>query len=159
MGGMGQVLLAEDTQLLRPVALKVMLPHLAAHASARQRFLREARSAAAVKHYHIVTIYEVGEDRGTAFIAMEYLRGSSLEQYLPSKGTPPIAHVLRIGREIAEGLAAAHERGLIHRDIKPANIWLEAPDGRIKLLDFGLARPQAEDAQITGTGAVLGTPS
>ena len=141
---MGVVFQAEDPQLQRLVALKAMLPTLAASASARQRFLREAQAAAAVKHDHIVTIYQVGEDRGVPFLAMEFLEGEPLDDRLKREGKLPLAEVLRIGREIAEGLAAAHERGLIHRDIKPANIWLEGPPtggaARVKILDFGLAR-------------------
>ena len=107
------------------MALKAMLPGLAASDSARQRFLREARAAAAIKHDHIVTIHQVGEDRGVPFLAMEFLEGEPLDARLKREGKLPVAEVLRIGREIAEGLAAAHKRGLIHRDIKPANIWLE----------------------------------
>ena len=120
-----------------------MLPALAASASAKQRFLREARAAAAIKHDHIVTIYQVGEDRGAPFLAMEFLEGEPLDDRLKREGKLPLAEVLRIGREMAEGLAAAHERGLIHRDIKPANVWLEGDRGRVKILDFGLvhARP------------------
>jgi eukaryotic-like serine/threonine-protein kinase len=158
-GGMGLVLLAEDAKLRRPAALKVMLPRHAADAVAKERFLREARVAAQVKHDHIVTIYQVDEERAVPFIAMEFLQGMSLDAFLKAKGTPGISHVLRIGREIAEGLAAAHERGLVHRDVKPANVWLEAPHGRVKILDFGLARQQQEDAHLTGSGTVVGTPS
>ena len=128
-GGMGVVFQAEDPHLQRLVALKAMLPGLAASESAKQRFLREARAAAALKHDHIVTIYQVGEDRGAPFLAMEFLEGESLDDRLKREGKLPLAEVLRIGREMAEGLAAAHERGLIHRDIKPANVWLEGKKG------------------------------
>ena len=124
-GGMGIVFLAEDVQLKRRVALKVMKPALAANALARQRFLGEAEKTAAIMHDHIVTIYQVGEDRGIAFLAMELLEGEVLADRLNREGRLPVADVLRIGREAAQGLAAAHERGLIHRDIKPGNIWLE----------------------------------
>ena len=101
-----------------------------------------ARSApaAALEHDHIVPIYQVGEDRGVPFLAMPLLREARLDDRL-ARALLPLAEILRIGREIAAGLAAAHERGLIHRDIKPANIWLEAETGRVKILDFGLARP------------------
>ena len=124
-GGMGRVFLAEDVQLKRPVALKVMKPALAADALVRQRFLGEAEKTAAIKHDHIVTIYQVGEDRGIAFLAMELLEGEVLTDRLNREGRLPVTDVLRIGREVAEGLAAAHKRRLIHRDIKPGNIWLE----------------------------------
>src|SRR5262249_5905800 len=124
-GGMGVVFRAEDPQLRRQVALKAMLPALAANKSARQRFLREARAAASIKHEHIVTIYQVSEDRGVPFLAMEFLEGESLDDRAKRMGQLPLAEALRIGREIASGLEAAHEHGLIHRDIKPANIWLE----------------------------------
>jgi serine/threonine protein kinase len=129
-GGMGVVFAAEDMQLGRPVALKIVRPALATSAEVRERFLREARAAAAVKHDHIVTIYQVGEARGMPFLAMEYLDGETLEARLRRDGPLLLAELLRIAREIAEGLAAAHGRGVIHRDIKPSNIWLEAREQR-----------------------------
>ena len=137
---MGVVFQAEDPQLKRPVAFKAMLPALAASDVGRQRFLREAQAAAAIEHDHIVAIYQVGEDRGVPFLAMEFLKGEPLDDWLKRDEHLPLAEMLRIGREIAEGLAAAHETGLIHRDIKPANIWLEGKRSRVKILDFGLAR-------------------
>jgi serine/threonine protein kinase len=123
------------------------------------RFVREAQATAAIKHDHIVTIYHVGRDNEILFLAMEYLQGLSLERWLERGRKPSIDLALRIGREIAAGLAAAHRRGLIHRDIKPANIWLEAPSGRVKILDFGMARSQRDDVLITQSGTVLGTPA
>jgi serine/threonine protein kinase/regulation of enolase protein 1 (concanavalin A-like superfamily) len=158
-GGMGLVFLAEDTHLLRPVALKVIRPELAASPEAAARFVREARSAAAIKHDHVVTIYQVGEAQGVAFLAMEYLQGVSLQRWLDRGRTPSIDLILRIGREVASGLFAAHRLGLVHRDIKPANIWLEAPNGRAKILDFGQARAEREDVQITRSGTIMGTPA
>jgi WD40 repeat protein len=158
-GGMGVVFKAEDPQLQRLVALKAMLPSLAAVPSARQRFLREARAAAKLKHDHVVTIHQVGEDRGAPFLAMEFLEGEPLDERLKRKPPLSLAEILRIGRETAEGLQAAHERGLIHRDIKPANLWLEGPRARVKILDFGLARPGDEQAQLTQDGAIVGTPA
>jgi serine/threonine protein kinase len=158
-GGMGVVFQAEDVQLQRPVALKALLPALAASTTAHQRFLREARSAAAIDHDHIVHIYQVGEDRGVPFLAMQFLQGEPLDQRLKRERKPPLAEVLRIGRETAEGLAAAHAKGLIHRDIKPANLWLEGERGCVKILDFGLARAAGGEGHLTQTGAIVGTPA
>jgi len=184
-GGMGMVFLAEDTKLERRVALKVMLPRFAENPTAKQRFLREAKSAAALKHDHIITIYQVDEDRGVPFLAMEYLEGQSLDQRLKTGQPPSVQESVRIGRDVAQGLAAAHARGLIHRDVKPGNIWLEtiadlrlqvadSSEGRrdanlqseicnlqfrVKLLDFGLARAQADDVHVTQSGAIVGTPA
>jgi serine/threonine protein kinase len=160
-GGMGVVFLAEDLQLRRRVALKVMAPALAADETARQRFLREARATAALHHDHVVTIYQVAEDRGVPFLAMELLAGESLEAHLHREGRLPLAETLRFGREIAVGLDAAHEQQLIHRDIKPANIWLEARRGqpsRVKILDFGLAHFERSNDRLTQFGTVVGTP-
>jgi serine/threonine protein kinase len=122
---MGVVFHAEDTLLQRPVALKALLPGLAVGGLGRQRFLREARAAAAVEHEHVVAIYHVGEVGGVPFLAMPLLKGESLAERLRREGRLSVAEVLRLGREIAVGLAAAHQKGLIHRDIKPANVWLE----------------------------------
>jgi urea transport system substrate-binding protein len=156
-GGMGVVFQAEDTHLQRIVALKVIPPASAANSMARERFLREARACAQLKSDHVVTIYQVGQDRDIPFLAMEFLQGQTLEDRLEGERLP-LREVLRIGREIAAGLAAAHERGLIHRDIKPSNIWLEAPTGRVKLLDFGLARATGSRSDLTQTGRIVGTP-
>jgi serine/threonine protein kinase len=131
-GGMGVVFKAEDPQLRRLVALKAMLPSLAVNVTARQRFLREAQAAAAIQHDYIVPIYDVGEDNGVPYLAMPFLRGESLEVRLrKARGPLPTAEVLRIGLQVAEGLAVIHELGLIHRDIKPGNIWLEEVSGRV----------------------------
>jgi hypothetical protein len=163
-GGMGLVFEARDPGLDRRVALKVLGPETAAHPTGRGRFLREARAAAALQHDHVVTIHQVGEDRGLPFFVMPLLRGETLDARLGRVGRLPLPETLRIGREIAEGLAAAHAAKLIHRDIKPANVWLEgepgasATGGRVKLLDFGLARPQTGDSALTRLGTLLGTP-
>jgi len=165
VGGMGVVFQAYDPQLERLVALKAMLPALAASASARQRFLREAKATAAIKHDHIVTIYQVGEDRGVPFLAMEFLEGEPLdvrlgrERWGAAASPLPLREALRIAREIADGLDAAHQRGLIHRDVKPANVWLEGDRRRVKILDFGLARAVTDNANLTQEGAIVGTPA
>src|SRR5262249_28475988 len=141
------------------VALKVLKPEHAASPVARQRFLREAQAVAALEHDHIVAIYQVGEDRGVLFLAMPLLRGETLQNRLHREGALAPAEVVRIGREVATGLAAAHAHGLVHRDIKPGNIWLEDGTGRVKILDFGLARPAQDEAHLTQSGAVVGTPA
>ncbi len=158
-GGMGMVLLAEDSQLRRLAALKIMLPQYASNPQFHERFLREARAAARIKHDNVVSIYQVGDEHGIPFIAMEYLKGQPLDQYLKEAGKLSLGQVLKIGREMADGLQAAHTEGLIHRDIKPGNIWLETPKGRVKILDFGLAREEQDDIHLTKSGAVVGTPA
>ena len=167
-GGMGAVYLARDDKLDRAVALKTMRPEIAAQPGAVARFLREARAAAKVAHDNIIPILHIGEDAGTPYIVMPLLEGEPLNEFLRRVPVCPVAVVLKVGRETADGLAAAHARGLVHRDIKPANIWIEgdatssdlaARFRRVKVLDFGLARPANDDTQLTGTGAVLGTPA
>jgi serine/threonine protein kinase len=164
-GGMGKVLLAEDTRLGRLVAVKTLRAELAAIPQARERFLREARTAASLEHDHLVPIYHVGEADGVPFLAMPLLKGETLDALLRRTGKPlPPLQAARIAREVAEGLSAAHELRLIHRDVKPSNIWLEAPHGRVKILDFGLAKAhdvsETEfDPNLTATGAIVGTPA
>jgi serine/threonine protein kinase len=162
IGGRGIVFLAEKLPSNERLALKVLLPHLAENRAAKQRFLREARSAASVGHHHCVQVFDVGEEGGLPFLAMELLSGSTLEDLIERAGRLSIPEALRLGIQIADALAIAHARGLIHRDIKPANIWVDpAGGGRVKLLDFGLARSDdAEhgDVSITQPGAILGTP-
>lgn len=157
-GGMGIVYRAEDSKLKRAIALKVMRPEIAASETSRKRFLREAQSAARIDHENIVTIYQVDEDNGVPFIAMRYLNGETLKTKLRREGRIDSRVVADVGRQVATGLAAAHEQGLIHRDIKPENIWMEAETGRVKILDFGLARTPDADVRLTQSGLVVGTP-
>ena len=156
-GGMGVVFRASDEKLQRVVAIKVLAPHLAGSALARQRFLREARAAAAVSHDHVVTIHAV-EEQGAPYLVMQYVAGVSLQERLRQRGPLAIKEVLRIGMQAARGLAAAHAQGLVHRDVKPANILLENGVERVKITDFGLARA-GEDVPLTQTGTVAGTPA
>ena len=159
-GGMGTVFMAEDTRLHRVVALKVMLPSIAKKAVARQRFIHEARATAAIEHDHIVTIYEVNEANDIPYLAMQVLKGMTLDDWLRAGKTLNVPQIMRIGKEIAKGLAAAHASKLIHRDIKPSNIWLDAANkGRVKILDFGLARPTNEETHLTQEGIIIGTPA
>lgn len=158
-GGMGTVYLAEDQQLKRQVAIKVMKPKFAASPIARQRFIHEAQAVAKVSHDHIVTIFQVSEHAGRPFIAMPVLQGETLADKLQRTPKLSVTEIIHFGRQIAEGLQAAHDVGLIHRDIKPANIWIEPQQrGRVKILDFGLARTLQEDRGLTQSGMIIGTP-
>jgi formylglycine-generating enzyme required for sulfatase activity/serine/threonine protein kinase len=156
-GGFGIVLRAFDEKLHRVVALKVLAPELAANGSARKRFVREARTAAAVKNEHVVGIYGVEENAQPPYLAMEMIDGKSLQEKIDEQGPLSLTEILRIGLQMAEGLAAAHKQGLVHRDIKPANILLENGVERVKITDFGLARA-VDDASVTQSGTVAGTP-
>jgi len=156
-GGMGVVLRGADPKLNRIVAIKVLAPELAANAMSRKRFLREAQAAAAVSHDHVVTIHSVDDDIAVPFLVMECVIGQSLQQKIDRVGALALTEILRIGMQIALGLAAAHKQGLIHRDIKPANILLENGVERVKITDFGLARA-TDDVAITQSGVIAGTP-
>ncbi len=156
-GGFGIVLKGFDDRLHRVVAIKVLSPAFAANGAARKRFIREARAAAAVKNGHVVGIYDVQEDAQPPYLVMECIDGISLQDKLDKRGTLGVKEILRIGMQIAEGLAAAHKQGLVHRDIKPANILLENGVERVKITDFGLARA-VDDASLTQSGTVAGTP-
>ncbi len=156
-GATGIVLKAHDPKLNRFVAVKVLIPQIATNATARKRFLREARATAAVSHPHVITIHAVEEHHQIPYLVMECIVGKTLQEKIDNEGTLEIEAVLRIGIQIAEGLAAAHAQGLIHRDIKPANILLENGVGRVSITDFGLARA-ADDATLTKSGCVSGTP-
>jgi tRNA A-37 threonylcarbamoyl transferase component Bud32 len=158
-GGMGYVFLAEDIALRRRVALKVMDPRLDGKLKGWERFLREARIMASVKHEHLVTVYQAGQEGDAVYLAMELLHGRSMEDWVSKSGPPRPRVAARLAREVAAGLAEIHRHGLIHRDIKPANLWLEAPKGRVKILDFGLARLVDDDAKYTQAGLIVGTPA
>ncbi len=154
-GAFGIVFRARDEKLERVVALKVLAPQVATTSPARKRFLREARASAAVRHENVVQVYEVAE-QPLPYIAMEFIPGETLQQRLDRTGPLEVAEVLRIGRQIAEGLAAAHATDLIHRDIKPANVLIEGGK-RVKITDFGLARA-ADDASGSQSGVIAGSP-
>jgi len=161
---MGEVYRAQDENLKRAVALKVLPQSTAAEPGARARLLREARSAAALNHPHICTIHEVGESQGQDYIAMELVEGRPLNELGGVAGFAPTA-IVRIGSEIADALAHAHEHGVVHRDLKSANVMMTS-DARVKVMDFGLARlvPAADAAtlatmgqSLTEPGAIVGT--
>lgn len=156
-GAMGAVFKAYEPSLDRFVAVKVLAPSLAVDLAARHRFAREARIAASIRHENVVAIHAVQEFEGTAFLAMEYVEGGSLETLIDSRGVLAIPDVIRLATQIAAGLGAAHVRGVIHRDVKPANILVEADGERVKLTDFGLARVSL-DGDLTPEGVVMGTP-
>lgn len=156
-GGMGIVLKAHDSELNRPIAIKLLAPHLAHVGAARERFAREGRAAAAVVHEHVVAIHNVESDGKAPFLVMQYVPGRSLQTRVDEDGPLAVEEILRIGVQAASGLAAAHRQGLIHRDVKPANILLENQVERAILTDFGLART-IDDASLTQTGILAGTP-
>ena len=156
-GAFGIVLRAYDTKLNRIVAVKVMAPELATKPVAVKRFLREAQAAAAVRHDHVVTIHAIDETNVPPFIVMEFVEGQSLKDKVERVGALELEEILRIGKQIAAGLAAAHKEGLVHRDIKPENVLLENGIQRVKITDFGLARA-VDDIGMTQTGIIAGTP-
>ncbi|HSI32670.1 MAG TPA: protein kinase [Tepidisphaeraceae bacterium] len=155
-GGFGVVFRAFDDVLQRVVAIKMMVSHMALTSPARKRFLREARASAAVRHENVVQVYEVAE-QPLPYLVMEFIPGETLQQRLDRSGPLDLAETLRVGRQIAEGLAAAHTSDLVHRDVKPGNVLLEGGTHRVKLTDFGLART-ADDASMTQSGMIAGTP-
>lgn len=156
-GGMGVVLKGFQRELGRYVAVKVMAPHLAASGAARQRFVREARAAAAIVHPHVMPIHAVCTSARLPYLVMPCVACESLQQRIDRQGPLDVIEILRIGMQAAHGLAASHAQGLVHRDVKPANILLEKGVDRVMLTDFGLARA-ADDASLTRTGVVTGTP-
>jgi serine/threonine-protein kinase len=156
-GGMGVVYRGFDSALNRPVAIKVLAPHLASSGIARKRFAREAKAAAAVVHPNVVPIYSVKDSSTRLYIVMALVDGRSLQEHVSERGSLEIKDVVRVAHQVAAGLAAAHQQGLIHRDIKPANVLLEKDVSRVMITDFGLARA-ADDAAMTRTGWLAGTP-
>ncbi len=157
-GGMGAVYEAFDSKLHRPVAVKILAPHLAADAEASKRFLAEARAAARLNHPNVVHVYDAGQADGVTFLVMELVEGGSVHDLVVRKGPPGWRVATRIAADVCRGLAAAHDAGLVHRDIKPGNLML-APDGTAKVADFGLAkRLDGAGTAITAAGAIMGTP-
>jgi len=156
-GGMGVVYLGWDARLNRQVAIKTLWPALVENTEARERFLREARSAAAISHLNVTQIYDIGEEDGRVYFAMEYMDGKSLQQLLIDRGALPADEVVSLARQAAAGLRAAAVRGIIHRDVKPSNLVLGA-DGTLKVTDFGLAKQQVADTNLTLEGQFVGTP-
>jgi len=156
-GGMGVVFKAFEATLNRFVAIKMLLPHLAVSGAARKRFAREGQAAAAVIDDHVMPIHCVDQWQGVPYIVTQYSRGMTLQTRIHKQGPLELREALRIGMQTARGLAAAHAQGLVHRDVKPSNILLDGTVERALLTDFGLARA-ADDASITRTGMIAGTP-
>jgi serine/threonine protein kinase len=156
---MGYVFLAEDSDLCRLVALKVMRPNEEGDAAGLKRFLGEARIMASLKHAHLVPVFQVGQQNGVIYLAMEYLQGETLETWAARVGQAEPLDLVRIGKQIAAGLQALHDRGVIHRDLKPANVWLEEPDRCVRILDLGLARFVHDNSGSTEPGMIVGTPA
>ncbi len=157
-GGMAWVYLANQKNLDRLVALKILFPHLAEDEKLVARFQLEARSAAQMRHENVCQVYDFGRHGEQFYIAMEYVEGLNLRDWIDRKGTPPLEISLLMLRDICRGLEHAHSRSIIHRDIKPSNVMF-TPEGVIKLMDFGLARRAEENTGITMVGSMLGTPA
>ncbi len=154
-GAMGEVFKAHDPSLNRMVAVKTISSSLGTESELRQRFLREAQSAARLNHPNIITVYDFGEEHGRIYMAMELLEGSDLKDLIGSHALPDLERKLDVMQQICEGLAFAHSMDIVHRDLKPGNVHVQ-PGGQVKILDFGLARLGA--SEMTRTGMVMGTP-
>ena len=153
-GGMANVYLAEDQELGRSVAIKILDDRHAADEQFVERFRREAKNAASLSHPNIVAVYDRGEAEGTYYIAMEYLDGRTLKELLVRFGTPPVKIAIGYTRQVLSALAFAHKYGLVHRDIKPHNVLVDS-GGHVKVTDFGIARSEA--SQMTEAGSIIGT--
>lgn len=156
-GAMGIVFAGYDPKVEREAAIKLLAPEFASCQEARQRFMREARALAAVHHPNIVGVYTVGTVERLPYMAMEYIRGGNLEDLIDQSGSLPVAKIVKYGCQIAEGLSAAHKKGIIHRDIKPANIMIVTATDEVKIADFGLAYG-IDDLQLTQAGTLIGSP-
>jgi len=156
-GGMGTVYEAEDTQLGRRVAVKLLPPEYSRDRRAKERFLREARTAAAVDHPNLCTVHDAGESEGRLYIVLAFYEGETLRDRI-RRGPLPLAEAREVAIQVARGLARAHETGIVHRDIKPANVMLPRR-GEAKILDFGIARLEGDEVSLTRTGASWGTPA
>jgi serine/threonine-protein kinase len=158
-GGMGLVYLATDLTLDRKVALKLIAPEFAQDASFRERFKRESKTAAALKHPNVVTIFHAGEHDEQLFVTMEFVEGTDLREMIKDHGQLEVSKAATILSQVADALDAAHARGLVHRDVKPGNILIESGDGPLRayLGDFGLAKPLSSESGVTATGVMVGT--
>ncbi|MDP6386170.1 MAG: serine/threonine-protein kinase, partial [Planctomycetota bacterium] len=148
-GALSEVYRAEDMNLGRPVALKILRAHAEIDPQAERRFKREAKHASSLAHEHIATIYEYGEDKGTSFIAMEFLEGETLDKVIKGR-TLGFEECLRIAVQVTSALELVHQAGILHRDLKPGNVLLQR-NGKLKLLDFGIARAR-DETNITQQG-------
>lgn len=157
-GGMGIVFKAFDHELHRPLAIKVLAPHLASHAGARQRFAQEAIAAAGILHPNVIAVHGVNHQGKVPYLVMSYVDGISLQEAVEREGPLYEIDIVRIALQIVGGLGAAHSQGLVHRDIKPANILIESEVNRVVITDFGLARAE-DDVSLTQTGWLAGTPN
>src|SRR5712692_1333201 len=158
-GGMGEVYRAEDLHLRRDVAIKVLPVGVLADDDARKRFRKEAEALSKLNHPNVQTVHDFSTQDGIDFLVSEYVPGITLSDKLAARGLP-LKEVLRLGQQLAEGLAAAHEQGIIHRDVKPSNLRI-TPDGRLKILDFGVAKRSADTVAtqtLTETQSIAGTP-
>jgi hypothetical protein len=157
-GAMGSVFRAFDSTLNRTVAIKLMVAELSATPGARERFVREAQSAASINHANVVTVHAVGDHHGLPFLVMEFIHGETLQDLIRKRGMLSVEDTLRIAHQIASGLLAAHQKGIVHRDVKPSNILIENGVQRVKIADFGLARVALEASGLTSHGQTVGTP-